>query len=113
MLFFVSLLPFTAKLMATHLYGPNSTVPVIIYGLDLLATSVMLNWIVRSVANTPDLLVDKQAEIELNAIKRRRQYIVAINGFAAIFALFYSRIAVAMYIVVAILFLLIPLHFGD
>ena len=107
MLFFVSLLPFTTKLMATHLYGPNSTAPVIIYGLDLLATSMTLNWIVSSAANTPDVLVDELARSELNALKRKRQYIVAINGCALIIALFAPIIAIAVYIAVAILFFLI------
>lgn len=108
MLFFVSLLPFTTKLMATNLYGSNSTIPIIIYGLDLLAASVMLNWIMGSAANTPDLLVDNLAENELNATRRKRQYVVAINGLAVILALFFSKVAVVLYVVVAILFYILP-----
>jgi|WetSurSiteA1Bulk_404760.scaffolds.fasta_scaffold18030_3 hypothetical protein len=66
-----------------------------------------LNWIVSSAANTPDMLVDELAGSELNALKRRRQYIVAINCCALIVALFAPIVAIAMYIAVAILFFLI------
>lgn len=77
MLFFVSLVPFTTKLMAFYLshppiipdiYGSDLlsawltvnaiarsalSAPVTIYGLDLLATSVTMNGIMKSAIRTP------------------------------------------------------------
>lgn len=108
MLFFVSLLPFLTKLMATHLDGPSASAAAAIYGLDLLAASMMLNQIIRSVAMHPEFLVEELAENGLNSLKRKRQYVVALTGFAVILAIFFPIAAIAIYILVTILFFIIP-----
>jgi len=133
MLFFVSLLPFTTKLMATYL-GHPPTIPVSIYGSDLLAVSVTLNAIMRSAISTPvtiyglnllaatlsliaimrsaistpDMLVDGSAKSELNALLRREQWGVFILLGTLILAVFFPLIAVSGFIVVSILFFLTP-----
>jgi TMEM175 potassium channel family protein len=108
MLFFVSILPFSTRIMATHLSGPNAPAAAVIYGLDLFAASVMLNQIIRSAINHPEFLVDELDEGELNALLRKRQYVVAIAGYAVILAIFIPRAAIAVYIAVTILFFLLP-----
>jgi uncharacterized membrane protein len=113
MLFFVSLLPFTTKFMAAHINGPYPAFPVIIYGLDLLAASVMMNTIIRSLANTPDILVDEFAEGELNALRRRRQIAAVITGGAMILALFSPKIAVAGYVAAQLYYSFSPHLPGD
>jgi uncharacterized membrane protein len=133
MLFFVSLLPFTTKLMSTYL-GHPPTVPVTVYGLDLIAAWEMLNAITRSAISTPvtiyglnllaatlalvaiiksakitpDLLVDESSESELDALLRREQLGAAIIVCTIILAVFFPLIAVSGYIVVSILFFLTP-----
>jgi uncharacterized membrane protein len=133
MLFFVSLLPFTTKLMATHLSQPLTELvmingldllsasvtvnaimrsaigtPVTIYGLDLLAASVMLYAIMRSATSTPEILVGESAERELNAMLRRERFGIGIIVCTLVLSVFFPLIAVAGYIGVSILFFLTP-----
>jgi len=133
MLFFVSLLPFTTKLMATYLGNPPTipitingsdlldvsvtvnaimrsaiSTPVAIYGLDLLAATLALIAIIKSAIITPDLLANDSAESELNALLRREQLGAVIIACTLILAIFFPLIAVSGYIVVSILFFLTP-----
>ena len=132
MLFFVSLIPFTTKLMAFYLSHPPTlseiygldllsawltlntiarsalSAPVTIYGLDLLATSVTLNAIIRSAIGTPDLLINESANNELNALHRRQQLGVIIITGTLICGFFLPVIAVVGYIIVSILFFITP-----
>ena len=107
MLFFVSLIPFTTKLMAFYLSNPPMVpeifgsdllswwlsvntiarselrMPVTIYGLDLLAASVTLNVIMISAIKTPDVLLNESARNELTALQRRQRFgIITIIGDA-------------------------------
>jgi uncharacterized membrane protein len=133
MLFFVSLLPFTTKLMASYLGNPPTipvtingsdlidvsmtvnaimrsaiSTPVAIYGLNLLAATLALVAIIRSAISTPDVLADDSAESELNALLRREQLGAAIIVGTIILAVFFPLIAVSGFIVVSILFFLTP-----
>jgi uncharacterized membrane protein len=133
MLFFVSLLPFTTKLMATYLGNPpaipiaitgsdllavSATVnaimrsaistPVAIYGLNLLAATLALVAIIRSAIITPDIHADESAESELKALLGREQLGAAIIVCTLILSVFFPLIAVSGYIVVSILFFLTP-----
>ena len=103
MLFFVSLLPFTTKLMATHLGHPLSypsmidgldplaawkafnaimrtsiSTSVTIYGLNLLAATLSLTAIMRSAISSPEILIDESAETELNALLQKERVAVPI-----------------------------------
>jgi uncharacterized membrane protein len=130
MLFFVSLIPFTTKLMSFYLSHPPTipygldlpsllvtvnvvarsalTTPVTIYGLDLLAASVTLNGIMKSALRTPNMLVNESAENELNALQRRQQLGAVIITGTLICGLFLPIIAVTGYIIVSILFFITP-----
>ena len=132
MLFFVSFIPFTTKLMAFYLSYPPTfpeiygvdllsawltlntiarsalSVPVTIYGLDLLATSVTLNAIMRSAIGTPDMLINESAKNELNALHRRQQWGIIIILGTLICGFFLPVIAVFGYIIVSILFFITP-----
>ncbi len=112
MLFFVSLLPFSTRLMATHIAGAGSRLSVLIYGLDLLVASYMLNTIMRYLARRPELLVDGLAEDDLRVLVRRRRYGVIFNGIGVLLALFLPLLAIAIYISVALYFIIHPLFFG-
>jgi uncharacterized membrane protein len=133
MLFFVSLLPFTTKLMATYLGNPPAipvtingsdlfavtatvnaimrsaiSTPVAIYGLNLLAATLSLIAIIRSAIITPDIHADESAENELNALLQREQLGAAIIVCTIVFAVFFPLIAVTGFIVVSILFFITP-----
>jgi uncharacterized membrane protein len=132
MLFFVSLIPFTTKLMAFYLSYPPPfpeiygldllsawqtvnriarsalSLPVTIYGLDLLATSVTLSAIMRSAMGTPPMLINESAKNELNALYRRQQLGVVIIIGTLICGFFLPLIAVFGYIIVSILSFITP-----
>ena len=133
MLFFVSLLPFTTKLMATFLGHPPPipvsihglellaatqminaitksviSTSVVIYGLNLLAATLALVAIMRSAISTPDVLLDESAESERNTLLRKEQWGAAIIVCTIILAVFFPLIAVSGFIVVSILFFLTP-----
>jgi uncharacterized membrane protein len=132
MLFFVSLIPFTTKLMSFSLshpppfpeiYGmdlPSAwltvntiarsalSAPVTLYGLDLLAASVTLNAIMRTAVGTPDMLINEPAKSELNALHRRQQWGVILILGTLICGFFLPIIAVFGYIFVSLLFFITP-----
>jgi len=112
MLFFVSLLPFSTSLMAMHLVGSGSRLSVFIYGLDLFLASFMLDQIMRYLARRPELLVDGLAKEELRVMEHQRLYGIMLDGVGVLLALFLPRVAIAIYVSVAIYFILQPLFFG-
>jgi uncharacterized membrane protein len=110
MLFFISLMPFSTKLMATHLNGPTANISVLIYGLDLLITSFMLERIMHYLTRRPELLVDSQAEEELRVMTRqRRRFGIVMGLIGVLLALVLPAVAVAIYTFVAVYFILRPL----
>ncbi len=111
MLFFVSLLPFFTKLMATHLGGTGSRLSVLLYGLDLFIASYLLSTIMRYLARRPELLTEGLADEDLRDMVQRRRYGVVTNGIGVLLALVLPLLAIAVYISVAIYFILEPLFF--
>lgn len=112
MLFFTSLIPFTTSLMASHLMGPGSQLSVLIYGLDLLVASVMLNAIMRYLTREPGLLVDNLADEDIDIMERRRRYGIISTGIGVLLAVIIPWLAIAVYISVAIFFFLHPLFYS-
>src|SRR5271157_1351437 len=133
MLFFVSLLPFTTKLMAAHLGHPPANLitisglnllaaavtvnaieraalltPVMIYGLDLLAVTLAFIAILKSATLNIDIHADESVGNELNALLRKERLGAAFIVGTMILAIFLPLIAVTGFIVVSILFFLTP-----
>lgn len=132
MLFFVSLIPFTTKLMSFYLSHPPTipdfqgmdlvsiwltvnaiarsalSAPVTIYGLDLLAASVTLNAIMKSAIRTTGMVIDEPARNELDALQRRQQFGVFIIVGTLVCGLFLPIVAVVGYILVSIVFFITP-----
>jgi uncharacterized membrane protein len=132
MLFFVSLIPFTTKLMSFYLSNPPTipnftgmdlfsvlllvneiarstlSAPVTIYGLDLLAASVTLNVIMKSAIRTPGMLADELAQTELDAMQRRQQLGVYTIVGTLICGFLLPIVAVGGYILVSIVFFITP-----
>jgi len=112
MLFFVSLLPFSTSLMATHFIGPGSQLSVLIYGLNLLLASFMLDRIMLYLARRPELLVEDLADEDLRVMEHQRRYGIILGVIGVLFALFLPAVAIAIYTVVALYFIIRPLFFG-
>jgi uncharacterized membrane protein len=133
MLFFVSLLPFTTKLMAMYLGHPPDipetifgldllsawkalnaisraaiSTQVTIYGLNLLAATLALVAIIRSAIITPEIHADQSAENELNALLKKEQLAAVIIACTMVLGIFFPLIAVTGFIVVSILFFVTP-----
>ncbi len=108
-LFFISLIPFSTSLMASHLTGPGSRLSVSIYGLDLLIASIMLSTIMRYLSRRRELLVDDLAEEDVHHMERKRRSGIIFNGIGVLLALLFPPLAVAVYIGVAIFFFVQPL----
>ena len=108
-LFFVSLLPFTTSLMTTHLGGDGEGLATSLYGLDLLVASVMLNVMVRYVANNRQLVIDEIADEELREVGRQRRAIVAVLAVATALAVLLPNVAVALYLLATVAFVVAPL----
>lgn len=112
MLFFVSLLPFSTSLMATHIDNPDSQTAVVIYGVNLLLASVMLSAIMRNISRTPELIVDGVAEDELLEMERERRLGIIVMCFGVILALFLPTIAAGIYVIAGFYFLVQPFIYG-
>lgn len=109
MLLFVALLPFTTKLMVAHVPEPDVAIAAIIYGLNVLAASLALSLLMVYVAREPHLAVDELADDALKRIYRQRWIAIGVGTFAVILAFVAPRAAVALYLLVAVLFLVLPL----
>lgn len=108
-LFFVSLLPFLTSLMTTHLDTDGQHLAVALYGLDLFIASLVLNAFIRYAGHHPDLVADDLADDALREIERRRRFLVLALGLSALLALLLPNVAVALYLLVALTFIIAPL----
>jgi uncharacterized membrane protein len=109
MLLFVALLPFTTKLMVAHMAEPDVATAAIIYGLNVLIASFTLTLLMDYVARPPQLLVDEIADDALKRLYRQRWIGIGVGAFAVILAFVAPHVAVALYLLVALLFLILPL----
>ena len=109
MLLFVALLPFTTKLMVAHVPEPDVATAAIIYGLNVFVASLTLTLMMVYVARQPQLLVDEIADNALTRLYRQRWIGVGVGAFAIVLAFVAPRAAVALYLLVAVLFLVLPL----
>ncbi len=108
-LLFVSLLPFTTKIMVTHMRDTDARAAATIYGLNLLVASFMLTALMVYVARDSQLIVDNLADEKLSQAARHRRTALVLTAFAVIVALVAPNIAIGMYIIVAGMFIVDPL----
>jgi uncharacterized membrane protein len=108
-LFFVSLLPFTTSLMTTHLGGEGEGLATALYGIDLLLASILLNLMIRYVANNRQLVAGEIADEELRETLRQRRGSVGMLAVATALAVLLPGVAVALYLLATVAFIVIPL----
>jgi uncharacterized membrane protein len=77
--------------------------------LNVLIASLVLSLLMFYVARQPMLVVDQLADDTLNRLYRQRWIAIGVGAFAVILALVAPFAAVALYLVVAVLFLVLPL----
>ncbi len=109
LLLFVSFLPFTTSLMATHLNDSGERLAVVIFGINLTLAALLVSVLVGYAGWSPGLAADDVAEEELQAFERERRYAVALQGMATVVAVFLPVVAVIVFLVVSVLLLVEPL----
>jgi uncharacterized membrane protein len=109
LLLLVAVLPFTTRVMVTHLSSPEAGAAVFLYGANFLLASVTLSLLLRYIAHEPSLLVDDIADAALRRITRQRWISIGVNSVALIVALIVPVLAVSLYLIEAGLLLVFPL----
>jgi uncharacterized membrane protein len=125
LLLFVSFLPFTTGIVATHLFAtflplsrdtvlhpgtPAERVAVVLFGLNLTLAAFMVYRVIRYAARTPGMAADDVAEEELQAFSRERRTAALFQGGATVLGAFLPVIAIAFYLAVSIVFIVEPLR---
>ncbi|TXH42532.1 MAG: DUF1211 domain-containing protein [Actinobacteria bacterium] len=109
LLLFVSLLPFTTSLMATHLSNRDGEhVAVVVFGLNLFMASLLINAMLRHAARSDDLM-DGDDGPALKSFARSRRVSLIVQGGATVLGFFLPRVAVVIYLVISLLLLLGPI----
>ena len=109
MLLFVALLPFTTRLMVTRISTPDVSLAAVIYGLNVLVASLVLSLLMFYVARQQQLVVDELADESLKGVYRQRWIAIGLGTLAVMLAFVVPSVAVALYLIVALLFLALPL----
>src|SRR5215472_10304147 len=122
LLLFVSFLPFTTAVAATHLFASNLSfhdltvattaerVAVVLFGLDLTLAALMLYLMLRHAGRTPDVAADDLAKEELQAFATQRRAAVLLQASATVVGVFLSLLAVVFYLALAIFYVIDPVR---
>jgi uncharacterized membrane protein len=120
LLLFVSLLPFTTAIVATHLFASNLTfheitiststerVAAVVFGLNLTLAALMIYLMLRHAGRTPGLAADDIAEEELQAFAKERRSAMLLQAAATAAGAFLPLAAVIFYLAVSIFFVIDP-----
>jgi uncharacterized membrane protein len=125
LLLFVSFLPFTTAIAATHLFASNLSlheitisssterVAAVVFGLNLTLAALMVYLMLRHAGRTPGLAADDIAEEEIRAFARERRSAVLLQAGATVVGAFLPLTAVIFYLAVSVFFVIDPLrHMG-
>jgi TMEM175 potassium channel family protein len=122
LLLFVSFLPFTTAIAATHLFASNLTfhevtvstpterVAAVVFGLNLTLAALMVYLMLRHAGRTPDIAADDPAEEELQAFAKERRSAMLLQAGATVVGVFLPLTAVVFYLALSIFFFLDPLR---
>jgi len=125
LLLFVSFLPFTTGVAATHLFASNLSlheitvsssterVAAVVFGLNLTLAALMVYLMLRHAGRTPGLAADDVAEEELQAFAKERRSAVLLQAGATVVGAFLPLTAVVFYLALSVFFVVDPLrHVG-
>jgi len=120
LLLFVSFLPFTTGVVATHLFASNLSfhevtiststerVAAVVFGLNLTLAALMIYLMLRHAGRTPGLAADDLAEEELRAFARERRSAMLLQASATVAGAFLPLTAVIFYLAVSVFFVVDP-----
>ena len=124
LLLFVSLLPFTTGILATHLFasilpidpvtepspgfGPEC-LAVVLFGVNLTLAALMMFLVIRHIDKTDELAADDVAEEHLHGFARGRRTAVILQALATVVGVFVPMIAVVVYLGLSVFFFVDPL----
>jgi uncharacterized membrane protein len=108
-LLFVAILPFSTKLMATHLGDEWEQGAVVLFGANLVLASIMINATIAYAMRDKDLRDDTVAEQELRSFLRSRLWNTLILVVAAALAIVVPLVAVLVYLGASVAFLVQPM----
>jgi len=120
LLLFVSFLPFTTAIAATHLFASNLSfheitvsssaerVAVVLFGLNLTLAALMVYLMLRHAGRTPDVAADDLAEEELHAFAAERRSALLLQAGATVVGVFLPLTAVVFYLVLSIFTIVDP-----
>lgn len=95
--------------LVTHLTGSEVEIAVLLYGINVLFNSLTLSFLMIYVARESSLLVNDIADQELRRIYRERWIVIGVAIFAVALALVVPLVAVGLYLIETILFLILPM----
>lgn len=107
LLLFVTVLPFTTSLMATHLSDAARRPATVAFGLNLTLAILMSNVLIAYAVRNADL-TDEAGRAELPALARERWSVAVLMAASTLLAAFLPQLAVAFYLAVAVLLLVEP-----
>jgi uncharacterized membrane protein len=122
LLLFVSFLPFTTAIAATHLFASNLSlreitiststerVAAVVFGLNLTLAALMVFLMLRHAGRTPGLAADDVAEEELQAFAKERRSATLLQASATVVGAFLPLTAVIFYLAVSVFFVIDPLR---
>ena len=122
LLLFVSFLPFTTAIAATHLFASNVSLheitistsierlAAVVFGLNLTLAALMVYLMLRHAARTPGLAADDIAEEELQAFAKERRSATLLQASATVVGGFLPLTAVIFYLALSIFFIIDPLR---
>ena len=120
LLLFVSFLPFTTAIAATHLFAsnlslheitvssPTERIAVVLFGLNLTLAALMIYLMLRHAGRTPDVAADDLAEEELQAFAKERRSAMLLQASATVIGVFLPLTAVIFYLALSIFFIVDP-----
>ena len=108
-LLFVSLIPFTTALMTGFLGEPGEETAVVVYGIDLLLASLLLTMVIRYAARRPEMVAGEIADEELEENVRQRSWLLGFQAIAVVLAVVAPNVAVGLYLLISVLFIVAPL----
>jgi uncharacterized membrane protein len=120
LLLFVSFLPFTTAIAATHLFAsnlslhevtvssPTERIAVVLFGLNLTLAALMVYLMLRHAGRTPDVAADDLAEEELQAFARERRSTMLLQASATVVGVFLPLTAVVFYLALSVFFVIDP-----
>jgi uncharacterized membrane protein len=125
LLLFVSFLPFTTAIAATHLFASNLSlheitvsssterVAVVVFGLNLTLAALMVYLMLRHAGRSPGLAAGDLAEAELQAFATERRSAVLLQAGATAVGVFLPLTAVVFYLALSVFLIVDPLrHMG-